>query len=111
MRPATNPPTHTPATLISIHFPPLRVPRAGKCHQREHAMSDSSNNDQTAPSAGPNDGHQPDTHALSHVGSPGIAPDTPYPTEAAAPTSKIAAPETVTSAPKPPHEGAADRQP
>jgi hypothetical protein len=73
-------------------------------------MSDSSN-DQTAPSAGPHGGDQPDTHALSHVESPGIAPDSPDPIEAAAATSKIAAPETVTSAPKPPHEGAADRQP
>ncbi len=74
-------------------------------------MSDSSNNDQTAPSAGPHSGDQPNTHALSHVESPGIAPDSPDPIEAAAATSKIAASETATSAPKPPSDGAADHQP
>jgi len=74
-------------------------------------MSDSSNNDQTAPAAGPHGGDQPDLNALSHVESPGIAPDSPNAMEAAAATSKIAASETATSEPKPSHDGAADHQP
>jgi hypothetical protein len=60
-------------------------------------MSDSSSN-QTTPSAGPHGGEQPDTNALSHVASPGIAPDGPEPLEAAS----------ATSAPRSPHGGAAE---
>jgi hypothetical protein len=63
-------------------------------------MSDPSN-DQTAPSAGPHGGEQPDVNALSHVESPAIAPESDEPIEAASAMT--------TSDLRSPHGGTADR--
>jgi hypothetical protein len=71
-------------------------------------MSDSSSN-QTTPSADPQGGAQPDMNALSHVDSPGLAPDGPEPIEAAS-AIEITTSETATSESRPPHVGAADRE-